>query len=348
MKALTFAEPYRLSLERVPDPKVESPRDVVVRVELGAVCGSDLHVYRGHETGLDGGTVMGHEFLGEVVECGPEVGSLALGDRVVSPFTTSCGDCFYCRTGLTARCVEGELFGWVQDGAGLHGAQAEYVRVPLADTTLAKIAPEADAEASLMAGDVLATGFFCAEAGGAGPGQVVAVVGCGPVGLMAVVGSRELGAEEVYAIDGIADRLELARGFGAVPVDLAGDPLEALREATEGRGADVVLEAVGSPQATRLAVDLVRPGGTISAVGVHTEEHFAFSPVEAYDKNLTYRAGRCPVRPRLERMLELAASGRYDLGKIVSHRMTLAEGVRAYEIFDRKLEGCTKVLLTPS
>ena len=347
MKALTFAQPYELSLERVADPVIESPTDAVVRVELGAVCGSDLHVYRGHETGLDSGTVMGHEFLGEIVALGSEVSSLAVGDRVVSPFTTSCGDCFYCRSGLTARCERGELFGWVEKGVGLHGAQAEYVRVPLAETTLARIGPEADAEASLLAGDVLTTGYYCAEAGGVGPGQTVAVLGCGPVGLMAVVGSRELGAEEVYAVDGVAERLELAAIFGARPVDLAGEPVERLREATDGRGADVVLEAVGSPQATRLAVDLVRPGGTISAVGVHTEEHFAFSPVEAYDKNLTYHAGRCPVRSRLERMLELAASGRYDLGKIVSHRMQLSESARAYEIFDQKLEGCTKVLLRP-
>ena len=246
MKALTFAEPYRLSLETVADPRIESPRDVLVRVELGAVCGSDLHVYRGHETGLDSGTVMGHEFMGEVVERGSEVSSLAVGDRVVSPFTTSCGACFYCERGLTARCLEGELFGWVERGAGLHGAQAEYVRVPLADTTLARIGPEADAEASLMAGDVLATGFFCAQSGGVEPGAVVAVLGCGPVGLMAVVGSRELGAEQIHAIDGVAERRELAESFGALPVDLAGDPVERLREATEGRGADVVLEAVGS------------------------------------------------------------------------------------------------------
>lgn len=347
MRAITFQEPYRLSHEVVADPALEAPGDVVVRVEVAAVCGSDLHVYRGHETGLDAGTVMGHEFLGEVVEAGPDVKELEPGDRVVSPFSTSCGACFFCRCGLTARCIEGALFGWVEDGVGLHGSQATYVRVPMADTTLARVSEELEAEAALLAGDVLATGFYCAESGGAGPDSVVVVVGCGPVGIMAAVGSLELGSEIVYAVDSVAERLELAESFGATAVDLAGGPVERLREATEGRGVDVVLEAVGSPEATRLAVDLVRPGGTVAAVGVHTEEQFAFSPVEAYDKNLTYRAGRCPVRPRLERMLELVASGRYDFGRIISHRMPLSEGVRAYQIFDQKLEGCTKVVLVP-
>ncbi len=347
MKGITFQEPYRLAYEEVDDPALGAPGDVVVRVEVAAVCGSDLHVYRGHEAGLDPGTVMGHEFVGEVVACGSAVRAIETGDRVVSPFTTSCGGCFFCERGLTARCVEGELFGWVEAGRGLEGAQAEYVRVPLADTTLVRVPEGLDPEIALLAGDVLATGFYCAESGGVGPESVVAVLGCGPVGIMAVVGCLELGCERVFAVDGVAERLELARQFGATPVSLAAAPVERLRDATDGRGADVVLEAVGSPEATRLAVDLVRPGGTIAAVGVHTEEHFAFSPVEAYDKNLTYRAGRCPVRPRIERMLELAASGRHALGRLVSHRLPLSEGVRAYEIFDRKLDGCAKVVLSP-
>ncbi len=346
MKALTFQQPFELRYEAVDAPTVESPRDALVEVEIAAVCGSDLHVYRGHETGLDRGTVMGHEFVGSVVEAGAEA-QLDVGARVVSPFTTCCGGCFYCQTGLTARCTSGALFGWVEDGVGLHGAQAERVRVPLADATLVEVPEGLDSEAALLAGDVLATGFYCAESAGVGPGLTAVVLGCGPVGVMAIVGARELGAERVFAVDSIAERLELAEAFGATPLDLAQAPAEAVLAATENRGADAVLEAVGSPGATRLAVDLVRPGGTVAAVGVHTEEHFAFSPVEAYDKNLTYRAGRCPVRPRLERMFEILESGRYDFDRIVSHRMPLSEGVRAYEIFDRKLEGCTKVLLRP-
>ena len=289
---------------------------------------------------------MGHEFLGEVVEVGKAVKGLRVGDLVVSPFTTNCGECFYCRKGLTCRCPQGQLFGWVENGRGLEGAQAEYVRVPLADSTLVKLPPEVDVETALFLGDILATGFFCADMAEAGPEGVYAVLGCGPVGLFAVLGARERGAERVFAVDVLPERLALAERFGAVPIDARKtDPREVLREATEGRGADAVLEVVGSPEATRLAFDLVRPGGIVSAVGVHTEAQFAFSPVEAYDKNLTYRAGRCPARRYMERLLPLVREKKYDFASIVSHRLPLADGVRGYHLFERKLEGCTKVLL---
>jgi len=348
LKALTFHGPRAIHHESVPEPRLVNDRDVIVKVDLAAICGSDLHVYHGRETGLDPGTVMGHEFMGEVVETGAAVRRIRAGTRVVSPFTTSCGDCFYCREGLTARCTGGQLFGWVEAGRGLQGVQAEYVRVPLADTTLVAVPDGAPAEEVLLAGDVLATGFFCADAAGVGPGAVVAVVGCGPVGLMAVVAARELGADRVHAFDRVPERLRLAERFGATAVRVDDpDPGAVIREATDGRGADAVLEAVGSPEATRLAVDLVRPGGTIAAAGVHTEARFAFSPGEAYDKNLTYVAGRCPARRYLDRVLEIVTGRKYALGSIVSHRLSLDEGPKGYDIFDRKLDGCTKVILAP-
>lgn len=350
MKALVFEGVRQIGHASVPDPGILEPGDVIVRVEAAAVCGSDLHVYRGLETGLDAGTVMGHEFAGEVVAAGPGVARFRAGDRVVSPFTTSCGECFYCRIGLTARCERGQIFGWVEKGRGLQGVQAELVRVPLADTTLLPIPEGTPAETALFAGDVLATGWFGAESAGAGPGQVVVVVGCGPVGLMAVIAARELGAERVFALDTLPERLSLAEHWGAEPLDLRKERDETLaevREATGGRGADAAVEAVGSPQATRLAFDLVRPGGTIAAVGVHTEPHLAIAPGEAYDRNLTYRAGRTPARSYMERLLPLIRSGRYDLGAVISHRLPLSEGPRGYDLFDRKLEGCTKVVLRP-
>ncbi len=348
MKALTFHGPRSVRVERVDDPELGAPGDVIVQVELSAVCGSDLHVWRGHETGLDAGTVLGHEFLGQVIEVGRGVERFTAGTTVVAPFTTSCGACFYCREGLTCRCSKGQLFGWVERGTGLHGAQAEYVRVPLADTSLLEVPPDVPREQALLCGDVLSTGLFCAEAGDVRPGSVVAVIGCGPVGLMAIVGAREHGAERVLALDMLPERLSLAARLGAEPLDAStSDSVSSVRDSTDGRGADCVLEAVGSPAASRLAVDLVRPGGTISACGVHTERQFAFSPGEAYDKNLTYRAGRCPARRLLPRALELVRSRRLDLGAIVSHRLPLSEAPRGYELFDRKLEGCTKVLLIP-
>jgi threonine dehydrogenase-like Zn-dependent dehydrogenase len=348
MKALTFRGDRTIRFESVPDPQILAPGDAIVRVRLCAICGSDMHVYHGRERGLDHGTVMGHEFVGEVVETGRDVGAFNHGDRVVSPFSTSCGHCHYCRIGLTARCVEGQLYGWVEGGSGLHGAQAEFVRVPLADSTLLGIPEEIDERDALLAGDVLATGFFCASNAEVGPDRVSAVVGCGPVGLMAIVGAREQGAERLYAIDRVPERLALAERFGATPVNFdREDPVELLREATGGRGPDSVLEVVGSADAGKLAYDLVRPGGTISVVGVHNEDTFSFSPADAYDKNLTYRVGRCPARHLMPRLLPLLRSGKYDLAAVLSHHMPLEQGTQAYTLFDRKEDGCTKVVLTP-
>jgi len=348
VKAIAFHAPFELACEEVPAPRLEAPGDVLLRVDLTAVCGSDLHVYRGVETGLERGTVLGHEFLGTVLECGPEVRRWKPGARVVSPFSTSCGRCFYCERGLTSRCVESQLFGWVQDGQGLHGGQAELVRVPLADSTLVALPADVPEEQALLAGDVLSTGFHAAESGNVTSGDLVCVLGCGPVGLCAVLGARELGARAVLAVDSVPERLALAERFGAQPVELGAEDVAArARAASDGRGADVVLEVVGSPQASRLAWDVVRPGGTIAAPGVHNEPHLAFPPGALYDKNLTYRAGRAPARAGMERMLELLRRKAFDLAPLFSHRLPLAEAVHGYALFDQKREGCTKVLLRP-
>lgn len=348
MRAVAFHAPFELRCESVPEPRIEAASDVILRVELGAICGSDLHVFRGVEAGLDAGTVMGHEFLGTVVEHGSEVRRWRNGARVVSPFSTSCGQCFACRRGLTSRCERSQLFGWVQAGHGLHGGQAEYVRVPLADATLVELPTDVPAEQALLAGDVLATGFHCAENGGVQRGDTVVVLGCGPVGLCAVLGALDLGAGAVLAVDSVPERLELAARFGATPLELGSRDLPAkVRAATDGRGADVVLEVVGSPQASALAYELVRLGGAISAPGVHNEPHLAITPGQLYDKNLTYRAGRAPARAYMERVLTKLRARQLDLGGMFSHRMTLEEAPRGYEIFDQKRERCTKVLLAP-
>lgn len=349
MRAITFQGIESVAVEEVPEPSIEDPGDVVLEIELAGICGSDLHVFHGREVGLDRGTVLGHEYVGRVLEVGSAVESLRQGDRVVGPFTTSCGACFYCRSGLTCRCTRGQLFGWREDGHGLHGAHAERLRVPLADSTLLAVDDSLPAAEVLLVGDVLATGFYSAELGGVDAQSVVAVVGCGPVGLMAVLAARERDARRIYAFDRLAERLDLAERLGARPVDVErNDVLDPVRQATDGRGVDVVLEAVGSAAATRLAVDLLRPGGTIAAIGVHTEPHLAFSPGEAYDKNLTYRAGRCPARRYTERLVELVRRGDYDLGSLISHRLPLDAGVEAYDLFARRLEGCTKVVLSPA
>jgi threonine dehydrogenase-like Zn-dependent dehydrogenase len=349
VRALTFRGVRDIRYETVPDPRIQAPGDAIVRVERAGLCGSDLHVYHGREVGIDSGTVMGHEFVGRVVETGPEAAGLAKGARVVAPFTTCCGRCFYCLRGLSARCTSGALLGWVQDGAGLEGAQAEYVRVPLAATSLVAIEDDVPAEVALLLADVVPTGWHVARMGDAGPDSVVVVLGCGPIGLAAVASAMEQGARRVFAVDSVAERLALAERFGAEPLDLSGangGVVGAVRDATGGRGADSVLEVVGSEAAVRLAFDLVRPGGVVSIAGVHHESRFAFSPVEAYDRNLTLRIGRCPARSLMGELKPWLLR-RADLGAIVTHRLPLAQGTEAYRLFDLKQDGCIKVAFTP-
>ncbi|MDA0195547.1 MAG: alcohol dehydrogenase family protein [Bacteroidetes bacterium] len=348
MKALTFHGKEKLSYETVNDPSILKPTDAIVKVEWAAICGSDLHIYREHEKGLDAGTVMGHEFVGEVVEVGSSVINFKKGDHVVSPFTTSCGQCYYCKIGLTCRCTQGQLYGWRENGHGLHGAQAEYVRVPLADSTLFKLPDGSDHREMLFIGDILSTGYFCADNAGIDPTKSYVVLGCGPVGLMAIIGARELGAENIFAVDSVEERLIKAAGFGAIPINfLHENPMDQISAMTNGRGADAVMEVVGSLQAQRLAIDLVRPGGTISTVGVHTSDAFAFSPVEAYDKNLTFRIGRCPARHYMDRLSTLVADKKYDFSSIISHEMPLSLGAKGYDMFDKKLDNSLKILLKP-
>lgn len=349
MRAITYHAPGDLRIERIPDPTLREPTDAIIAVRITAICGSDLHVWHGRERGLDPGTTMGHEFLGEVVDAGSGLTRIRKGDVVVAPFTTSCGACFYCTHSLPARCTTGQLFGWVEKGRGLGGGQAEFVRVPLADSTLMVLPHDLDPRAGLLLGDVLSTGYHCAIMGGAAKESGVTVLGCGPVGLMAVLAARELGSELVFAVDTVPERLALAEKLGATPIDLkSADALPLIRAATAGRGPDVVLEAVGSPEANRLAFELVRPGGTISAVGVHHEAEFAFSPGQAYDKNLTYRIGRCPARHYMEQLLPVARRRQRDLAALFTHQLPLEAGPAAYRTFDQKQDGCIKVCLTAS
>ncbi len=348
MHAVTFRSPFEVAWVEVADPALAEPTDAVVRVELAAICGSDLHVYRGVETGLDAGTVLGHEFLGTVAAVGSAVQRHRVGDRVISPFSANCGDCWFCRRGLTSRCEHSQLFGWVQDGRGLHGGQAGFVRVPHADATLVAVPADVGLEPALLVGDVLATGFHAAAQGEVGAGDVVVVLGLGPVGLCALLGSRDRGAGVVFGVDSVPERLALAARYGGVPLDRTAQDVEAaVRAATGGRGADVVIEAVGHADATGLAWRLVRSGGTLSVPGVHNERAFALSPGQLYDKNLTYRTGRAPVRAAMPELLLRLRRGDLDLAALISHRLPMADAAHGYALFDRKLDRCTKVLLVP-
>jgi len=346
MKALTFQGIRKIVFREVPDPIILHPTDVIIKNIYSAVCGSDLHVYHGRETGIDPGTVMGHEFVGEIIETGSDVQRFTTGDHVISPFTTNCGECFFCRNGMTARCVHGQLFGWVENGSGLQGVQAEFVRVPLADSTLVKYPGHIPAEKAMLAGDILSTGYYCADMAKVNRDGSYAVLGCGPVGLLAIMSAIEMGAGKIWAIDSIPYRLESAGSLGAEPVNLKnGSPIDKIMNSTKGVGVDAVMEAVGSHEATKLAYELVRPGGIISTVGVHTDHQFAFSPIQAYDKNITFKIGRCPARFYMEKLLKKMEEGKFDLDRILTHRYPLSAGEKAYKVFDRKEDDCLKIIL---
>ncbi len=346
MQALTFGGKKIIDYSTVTDPKLLYPTDVIVKVTMAGICGSDLHVYHGRETGLDHGTVMGHEFTGIIEEAGVEVKKFKKGASVLSPFTTSCGECFYCVTGLTCRCEKGNLFGWVEKGHGLHGAQAAYIRVPMADNTLLPLSADLNEKKGLLVGDVFSTGYFCADTAGIKPSGVYAVIGCGPVGLMTIIAARHLGAETLFAIDTIPERLTKAQEFGAISLNASLTNIsEEIFSKTQGRGADAVMEVVGSPDTLKLAINLLRPGGTISSVGVHTAQHFSFSPGEAYDKNLIYKSGRCPARFYAEKLVRDQVPQRYAIENIITHEFSLQDGATAYEVFDKKLDNCIKAVL---
>ena len=345
MKAITFQALEKVHCETVPDPTLQDDGDVIVRVQRAGLCGSDLHVYHGREKDLDVGTIMGHELAGEIVDVGKNVQTLKKGDRVAAPFTTNCGACFFCDRGLTARCQHSQLFGWLENREGLHGGQAEYVRVPLAESTLLRLPENVSLEEGLLLGDNFTTGFYCAEMAEIEPDGTYLVLGCGTVGLMTIWAARQLGAERLYAFDPVEHRAKLAQDLGAQAYSDA-EVLEAeLMEATDGRGPDSIMEVVGSLQAQAMAFKLLRPGGILAVAGVHTADHFAFSPTDAFNQNLIYKTGRCSARAKMEALLPLVQQKNIDLASIfISHRMPLEQGEAAYRLFAAREDGCIKLI----
>jgi threonine dehydrogenase-like Zn-dependent dehydrogenase len=353
MKAIVFEAPGVVRFADRPPPVLSDPGDALVRVTTAGICGSDLHILEGRDP-CRLGTIMGHELVGVVEQVSGAVARFRPGDRVVAPFTVCCGECFYCRRALPARCVRAACFGVVdQQGRGLEGAQAEAVRVPLADTTLVRV-PDQGADGAplldrdvLFLGDILSTAYGAAEAGGIQPGDVVAVVGCGPVGLLGVEAALRLfGPSAVVAVEGVGYRREQAARFGAQAVR-PDEARGAVLERTEGRGADVVIEAVGAAPALDLAIDLVRPCGTVSIAGYPTAETYPWKINAAYGKNLTLRTGRCNARRHMDRLLPLVSARRLRHTEIITHEVPLADGPEAYAMFRERRDGAIKILLHP-
>ncbi|KAJ5235370.1 uncharacterized protein N7469_004538 [Penicillium citrinum] len=337
MQAVVFKEPFKVVVEQRPIPTVQDPEDIIVKVKYTALCGSDLHVYRGIEPSPPG-PIMGHEFMGEVVEVGSDVKSLQKGDRVVSAFTTSCGKCFYCKQGYSSRCEKSTLFGCEV----LDGGQAQYVRVPNAEGTAMKAPEGVDEKYLVLLGDIFPTGYFAAYNAlkNSTPEQIaeqtVVVIGLGPVGLCALINALEFKPKHILAVDSVPSRLELAKSLGAEPWNFMTDREgldKRVKELTEGRGADAVIEVVGLSPALRTAYELLRPWGTISSVGVHNAE-IPWDGNDAYNKNLTVQMGRCPVRSVTPQALENLKKNQHKLGFMTDKIMPLSQAVEAYELFN--------------
>jgi threonine dehydrogenase-like Zn-dependent dehydrogenase len=349
MKAVIFHGKGDVRVETVPDPSIEHPTDAIVKITTSAICGSDLHPYHGR-VGVGDVFPIGHEFVGVVEAVGSEVRGVRRGDRVVAPFSVSCGACYYCRNRLPTQCeTTGRgIFGMGKRRGSFPGAQAEYIRVPFAGAMLEPFAPGLGDDQMIFLADILPTGYFCAENGGIRPGNTVALFGCGPVGLCALMAAQLFGPAEVLVVDRVPYRLAMAKELGAVPIDAGrNDPLAAIRERTAGRGADVALEAVGHESALALALQAVRPGGTVSVVGVYAEEAYPFPIGQAFVRGVTFRIGTCPARAYIPQLMPLLATGRLDPTRLITHRLPLAEAPAGYQIFDRKEENALKVLLKP-
>jgi len=345
MRALTFRAEGEVKVAEVPKPTIAASTDALIKVTLGAVCGSDLHILHGH-TPMNEGAVLGHEFVGVVEEVGPEVKRFKPGDRVVSSFFTSCGLCVMCRKGWFNQCISKATFGHGEYFGGLGGGQAEYVVVPLADHSMESIPEAMTDEQAIFVGDILSTGFFGAERAEIKPGDTVAVVGAGPVGLMATMCAQLFGPARTFVIDMVESRLEVAQELGGIPINAKEvHPVAAIEKATGGIGADSSIEAVGLLAAVDTAINCVRGGGTISMVGVPSAVLGDFPYMRMWMKSLTFRAGWCNVQLYMRALLDLIAAGRLRPELIISHRMKLDQAEEAYRIFDAR--EATKIVLTP-
>jgi len=345
VRAVTFHDVGDFRVEDVPKPSLQAASDVLLKVALGAICGSDLHLYHGHSP-INPGAVIGHEFTGVVEEVGPEVRRFQPGDRVVASFFTACGHCYLCRRGWFAQCENKGTFGHGEYFGNLGGGQAEWVVVPLADHTLEPIPEGMSDEQAIFVGDILATAYFGAERAEIKPGDTVAVIGAGPVGLLAVMAAQLFGPSRIYAVDMVDARLEVAQELGAIPVN-AGErhPVEHLLKVTQGYGVDRSIECVGQLSAVETAFNCVRGGGTISMVGVPSEVEWPMPIMQAWLKDLTFRAGWCNVQAYMRPLLDLVAAGKLQPDRIISHRMKLDDAAEAYRLFDSR--EATKIVLTP-
>ncbi len=331
MKALVYNGPNQRAWEDVPDPTVEQPTDVVVHIDSSTICGTDLHILKGDVPAVQPGTILGHEAVGTIVEKGSAVSTLGLGDRVLVSCISSCGRCRFCKESRYGLCTGGG--GWIF-GHLIDGLQAEYARVPFADTSVYKVPEELTDEQVLFLADILPTSYEVGVLnGGVRPGDTVAIVGAGPIGLAAILTAKLYTPGRIIAIDLAESRLAKAREFGAdVTIDNSTeDAVERVMELTDGLGADVAIEAVGVPATFELCTELVRPGGRVANVGVHGHS-VTLHLEKLWIRGVTITTGLVDTftTPQL---LKLIAGGRLDATPFATHRFPLGETMAAYDTF---------------
>jgi alcohol dehydrogenase len=347
MKALVYHGPGMRSWEEVPDARIEEPTDAVVRVDSVTICGTDLHILGGDVPEVTPGRILGHEAVGTVTAIGSGVQKLAIGDRVLISCITSCGSCRYCREGSYGQCLGGG--GWIL-GHLIDGTQADYVRIPFADNSTHKVPDGVTDEQMIVLADILPTSYEVGVLNGTvRPADVVAIVGAGPIGLAAILTARLFSPSHIVAIDLADSRLDAARKFGADIVVNSGrdDPQAVIAELTGGLGADVTMEAVGTPQTFELAVRLVRPGGHVANIGVHGAPA-TLHLEDIWIKNLTITTGLVDTYST-PTLIGLVASHQLDTSPMITHRFRLDEFETAYDVFGSAADtGALKVLLTAS
>lgn len=346
MKAVVYKGKGILALEDRPVPGILDEKDAIVKVTLTTICSSDIHIKHGAVPKAVPGTILGHEFVGEVVETGSGVRKVKAGDRVSVNVETFCGECFFCKRGFVNNCQDPQG-GWAL-GCRIDGGQAEYVRVPYADNGLTVIPDGVTDEQALFNGDILSTGYWAADIGKIRPGDTVAVIGAGPTGLCTMACARLYTPARILAIDTDPYRLDLAKKKGLADVTLIpgeGDLPEKVRDLTEGRGADVVLEVAGGEDTFQTTWQIARPNAVVVVVAMY-EEPQALPLPDMYGKNLTFRTGGVDGHYGQE-IMDLTARGKLDVSFLITHRCRLDEIMDAYEIFEHKKEHVIKFAVKP-
>lgn len=332
MKALVYNGPGKKAVEDRPIPEIKSPTDAIVKITKTTICGTDLHILKGDVPTCEPGRILGHEGVGIVEKTGAAVSSLKVGDHVLISCITSCGKCDYCRKGMYSHCTTG---GWIL-GNRIDGTQAEYVRIPHAETSLYKIPPGMDEEALVMLSDILPTGFECGVLNGKiQPGNTVAIVGSGPIGLAALLTAQFYSPAAIIMIDVDDNRLEISKRFGATATINSKDGKEAekVMKMTEGRGVDTAIEAVGIPATFELCEDIIAPGGIIANIGVHgVKADLHLERLWSHNISITTRLVDTVTTPML---LKTVQSGKIDPKRLITHRFRLDKILDAYDTFGR-------------